>query len=101
MTANIIQIYLYFAFFCAMPWMFNWAVRGEMPITVRLWSMLIFSATVVMCAWLLWEVHATAPDRFGDAWRIVFPMIFASLVGMYFVAKSLVKLVPMPTKEGD
>lgn len=95
MDWNIVaQIYFMTAFFCAMPWIFHWAVRKTMPVTCHLWSLLAFSATITECLWIFWEVHSEAPDRMGDARRLLFPMLFAAIVGGMLTARSLVRKMP-------
>jgi len=87
----IAEIYAAFLFVCAWPWVFNLAVRGKMPVTVRLFSMFVFSLFLVNNGWVLLEVHMNAPDRMGVAVRLLAPMIFASFIGLNLVMKSLVK----------
>jgi len=96
-----IEIYISFAFMCAVPWLVNWATNGEMPVTVRILAMLVFSMFFVECSSALWRVYAEVPDRLRDATRLVGPIILFSFIGMYFVVQSLVKLVVASRENND
>ncbi len=89
----IVSIYVSFIFMCAMPWVFGWAMRGRMPVTVRLLALFVFSMFIVESGWVLWKVYAEAPDHVRDAVRLLAPIIFVSFIGVNLVVKSLVKLV--------
>ena len=94
-------LYITAAFLWATPWMFNWATKGTMPVTVRLYAMFVFSMFLGESGFTLWTVHSESPDRMGDAVKLVSPMIFISLLGMNFVVKSLVKLVAAFRENND
>lgn len=97
----LVAMYVMVAVVCAMPWILNWAMHGSLPIITRLLSLLTLVATLGNAVWVLWEIRADAPDRLGEAVRIVAPLILGSVVGMRFVLKSLVKLVPVPPREEE
>lgn len=102
MISTSLFIHLYFSFIIAAfaPWLLNWSAKETMPITVRLMSMFVFSATVVEFMSALWAIHRVAPDRVGYAFRLISPMLLISLVGLWIVTKSLIKLVPL-SKDGS
>jgi hypothetical protein len=97
----IVTLYFYFAFLCVTPWLFNWAMRGTMPITTRLLALLIFSVFIVESLFSVWSVYDMAPDRVEEAARLVSPIILFSCFGGYFVVESLVKIVKASQQDND